>query len=191
MSVKIQCADEDFLERTDKAWSLVLALSGALISAVWIQLFLSYNSRLLAVFLILLGGIVLPLVFEIKGIVTKGARSRCLSWIMVITSMIVTGENYLYHAFWMTTVRPLFVPSVMTNADYAVWFTGFVDAIVIYSGMRYSTNRIVHTFRANLKTKGYRSQLPVHFNLNERNMQAILLFYLGLAAFSTFILFAP
>jgi hypothetical protein len=156
-----------------------------------VQLLLNYSTRLLAVFLILVRGIALPFLMEMRAIAADSVRARFLSWIMLAASINVTGEYYLYQAFWMTYVRPFFVPSVMTYPDFAVWMTAFIDAIIIYSGMTYSTRRIVRHFQANLKTKRYRNQIAAFRGSVRRDTIFVYFFYWCLAGFATFLLFEP
>lgn len=154
-----------------------LTFGAAFLSGVSVQLLLNYSSRLLAAFLILVGGIALPFLMHERAIASDSVRTRLLSWTMLVGSITVTGEYYLYYAFWMTYARPFFVPSIMTYPDYAVWMTGFIDAIVILSVMTYATHRIIRHFRANLKTKSYRNQIPTQLEWRRQQLGVFFLYW--------------
>lgn len=192
MGSKIRSNDKRFLDRTDKVWRYVLALGAIFLSPVFVQLLLNYSTRLLGIFLILLGGIVLPYLVEMRGVASDSVRARCLSWIMLTASIIVTGEYYLYHAFWMVYAMPFFVPSVMSYPDYAVWFTALIDTIIILVGMTYAASRVIRYFRTNLKRKSYRNQIPtLRSFFMGRDWLLVYGLYWSLAGFATGLLFTP
>ena len=181
--------DKDFLARMDSVLRYGLMFGVAFLSGVSIELLQNYSTRLLAVFLILVGGVVLPFLTEMRAIATDSVRTRLLSWTMLVASIIVTGEYYLYHAFWMTYAKPFFVPSVMTYPDYVVWVTAFIDVIVILSVLTYATHRIIRHFKANLKTKSYRNQIPSLREWVVRDQLKVFFLYWALAGFATALLF--
>jgi hypothetical protein len=190
MVSKIRSDDKVFLDRTDKVWRYALALGAIFLSPVFVQLLLGYSARLLGIFLILLGGIILPYLVETRGIASDSARARCLSWIMVTASIIVTGEYYLYFAFWRGYAMPFFVPSVMSYPDYAYLFTPLIDTIVITVGMNYAASRVIRYFRTNLKRKSYRDQIPtLHSCFVGRDSLLVFWPYWVLAAVSMALLF--
>jgi hypothetical protein len=159
------------------------------LSGVSVQLLLNYSTRLLAAFLILVGGTALPFLMEMKAIASDSVRTRLLSWTMLVASITVTGEYYLYHAFWMTYAKPFFVPSVMTYPDYAVWMTAFIDVAVIFPVMTYASHRIIRHFQANLKAKSYRNQIPSLREWVGRDQLRVFFLYWALAWFATALLF--
>jgi hypothetical protein len=184
--------DKDFLARMDSVLRYGLMFGAAFLSGVSVQLLLNYSTRLLAVFLILVGGIALPFLMEMRAIASDSVRTRLLSWTMLVASITVTGEYYLYHAFWMTYAKSFFVPSVMTYPDYAVWMTALIDVIVIFSVMTYATHRIIRHFQANLKTKSYRNQIPSLREWVARDYQLrVFLLYWALGWIATTLLYAP
>lgn len=184
-------SDRDFLTRMDRAWGYVATFCGIFLLPIWSQLFYNFNMRLFAVLLILIGGFVLPFLVEVRAMLSGSAKTRCLSWLMLVSAVIVTVEFYMYHTFWLVDVEPLFVPSIMSHADYAVLFTAFVDAVFIVSGMKYSSGRIINHFLANLETKRYRAQILSFQNQLKRYSMRILLLYFTLVGVATMIIFAP
>jgi hypothetical protein len=187
---RIRSEDREFLDRTDKVWRYVLALGGIFLSPVFVQL-LNYSTRLLGTFLILLGGVVLPYIVEMRAIASDSIRARCLSWTMLAASIIVTGEYYLYRAFWMVYAMPFFVPSVMSYADYAVWFTALIDVMIIFVGMRYAASRVIRYFRTNLKGKFYRSQVLTLSYSMRRDWLMVFFLYWFLAMIAMALLPTP
>jgi hypothetical protein len=75
--------DKDFLDRTDNALRYRLTFSAGFLSGVWVQLLLNYSTRVLAAFLILVGGIALLFLMEMRTIASNSVRARFLSWIML------------------------------------------------------------------------------------------------------------
>jgi hypothetical protein len=183
--------DKEFLARIDSVLRYGLMFGAAFVSGVSVQLLLNYSTRLLAVFLILVGGIALPFLIEMRAIASDSVRTRLLSWTMLVGSIAITGEYYLYHAFWMTYARPFFVPSFMTYPDYAVWMTSFIDVIIILSVMTYASHRIIRHFRANLKTKSYRNQIPSLREWVGRDQLRVFFLYWFLTFVAMILLFWP
>jgi hypothetical protein len=160
-------------------------LSGAL----W-QLFSNFSTRILAIFLILVGSVILPFLTAMKAFASDSVKTRILSWTMLVASITVTTEAYLYHEFWMKYAQPFFVPSLMTHLDYNVWMTSFIDVIVIFSILTYSTRRIIRYFQENLTTKFYRNQIPDK-EWVRRNRLKVFFIYWALAGFALILYFAP
>jgi len=82
-----------------------------------------------------------------KAFASDSVKTRLLSWTMLVASITISGEYYLYYAFWLTYAKPFFVPSVMTYPDYAVWNDGVYRCGSILSVLTYSTHRIIRHFK--------------------------------------------
>jgi hypothetical protein len=154
------------------------------------QLFSNFNTHVLAAFLILIGSIALPFLVALKAFVSDSVRTRLLSWTMLVASITISGEYYLYYAFWLAYAKSFLVPSLMTYPDYAVWVTVLIDVLIIYSVLTYSTRRIIHYLQGNLKTKFYRNQIPPR-EWVRRNQFKVFLIYWILAGFAMTLFFAP
>jgi hypothetical protein len=182
--------DKEFLARMDSVLRYGLMLGATFVSGALWQLFSGFSTRILGVLLILVGSVILPFLTAMKAFASDSVKTRILSWAMLVGSITVSTELYLYHEFWMKYAQPFFVPSVMTHADYNVWMTSFIDVIVIFSILTYSTRRIIRYFQRNLTTKFYRNQIPDR-EWVRRNRLKVFFIYWGLSGFALFLYFAP
>jgi len=144
---RIRSRDEDFLKRVDSVWVMVFAVASPLgLSPVVSQLLSgNYSAPFLAIFVVLLTGLVLPFVVEISAVVSASARRRFLSWVMLITCVLVMTADYVADAFLMRGVDPS--------------LTGIPSGLIIWYTVRYFAGRLSRYFQANLKTKLYRAQI--------------------------------
>jgi hypothetical protein len=164
----IRSRDEDFLKRMDSVWVMIFAVASPIgLSPIASQLlFGNYSARLLAIFVVLLTGLVLPFVVEISAVVSASARRRFLSWVMLMTSMLVMTADYVADAFLMRGVAPS--------------LTGIPSGLIIWYTVRYSAGRLSRYFQANLRSKSYRAQIAAFTSTwgLKRDVLTILFFYL-------------
>lgn len=79
---------------------------------------------------------------------------------MVIACIVAVGMIYLYGFVWLAHVKPILVPSVMDLLSFVLLFNT-VDTIIVVASMTYGIGRLIRYFRANLKSKSHRIQIPV------------------------------
>jgi len=118
----------------------------------------------------------LPFGVEIWGIMSGSAKIRFYSWSMLILCIIATGSVYMYGGIWRVYLKPLLVPNVMSLSSF-ILLTSVISSTITCGSMRYSIGRLIHHFRANLKEKSYREQIPVFHSLEGRIFVLILGLY--------------
>ena len=153
---KIRESDKAFLERMDRAWAFLFAVAATLLWSMVAQLLADFKTYILVVFV---GALVLPAFVEVGGIILDSAKARFYSWAMVIICIVAVGLVYLF-SIWFEGIRPLLVPSVMDLFSFVV-IVNTIDAIIILSSMTYSIGRLIRHFRANLRSKSHREQIPI------------------------------
>ena len=173
---KTRNSDASFLEQTDKAWKYLFTLAAVLLSPIVNQLLTGFSTYVLAVFRLLLGIVLLPFGVEIWGIMSGSAKIRFYSWSMLILCIIATGSVYMYGGIWRVYLKPLLVPNVMSLSSF-ILLTSVISSTITCGSMRYSIGRLIHHFRANLKEKSYREQIPVFHSLEGRIFVLILGLY--------------
>ena len=175
--------DKGFLERMDKAWRYLFMVAAALISPLVPLLLMDFNTRILSVFLLLLGTLVLPFVVEILGIISESAKIRFYSWAMIILCICGTANTYLYGGVLRPLLRTVLVPYVMSLSDFML-LTGLVISLITYGSMHYALRRLSRHFRANLKSELYREQIPDFHNGVGRTLFSMYIGYTAVGFFA-------
>ena len=162
------------MARMDFAWVAIFTIAAFVVpmQAVVQGLFFgNYSLRLLALFIILSASIILPFVMEVIAYVSKSARGRFRSWIMLVTSLVVVVVNYVFDALWLEPAGSR--------------VSGIVSGLIIYFTVRYLVRGFGRFFLANLKSDAYRTQIPTFGPISGlgRDILAILVFYICVGVF--------
>jgi hypothetical protein len=139
--------DQEFLGRLDWAWAASFAIAALFLGpAVQDAFFTSRSLASLIIFVILSVTIILPFVVEIWAYVSQSAGRRFLSWVMLVSAVIVMLVDYIFDALVLGKVGAM--------------ISGTISGLMIFFSVMYCGSHLSRYFQGKLKSNVYRAQIP-------------------------------